>query len=275
MKLSYLKVKLRRKVVQIVWRPINFLLAIYFRYILKFRLAPIVILTPGKVGSSSIYRSLKQSYLGKVYHVHSLDIDSIMKSRKEVLESDRRSVPFHNLVAYHLAKKLENHLVKPYVIVLVREPVSRAVSEAYQNSDLISGIIENDGGIDDEAMMHHLGSLLKDPSHANKPDDWFNREVLNPFGLDIFSSGKHEKYTIYDRPKVRLLVLRMEDINKDFLNAIRKLVNDEIEIELLLDNIGSQKWYSESYVSVLSALNNQEYKSLFKETRYYKHFYSD
>ena len=275
MKLSYFKVKLRRKVLQIVWRPVNFLLGMHFRYVLKFRQSPIVILTLGKVGSSSMYRSLKKAYTGKVYHVHSLNIDSILESRRVVLESDRKSVPFHNLIAYHLVKKLENHFVKPYVIILVREPVSRAVSEAYQNSDLFSGVIENDDGIDDKAMIRHLQSLLNDSSQANKPDVWFNREVLDSFDLDIFNSERHRKYTIYDRPKARLLVLRMEDMNKEFTFALKDFLNTEIDIELLLDNIGSKKWYSESYVSLLRALNEYESYSVFKETRYYKHFYGE
>lgn len=275
MELSYLIIKIRRIIVRMFWSPINILLGFYFRNIISFKEPPLVILTLGKVGSSSIYRSLKHGYSAKVFHVHSLNIKNLLESRRMVLESDRKSVPFHNLVAYHLANKMKVEGIRPYIIILVREPISRAISEAYQNLDLISDTIEKNDSIDDVAMLSYLKSILNDPDQATMLDSWFDREIFQQFGLDIFKYDRHSGFAVHDLPKARFLVLRMEDLNREFKSAMREFLNTDSEVELLLDNIGNRKWYRESYKSLVEYLKKTESGSLFKETRYYQHFYGD
>ena len=82
---------------------VNFIVRVNF-YFRKINNPLIIILTPGKVGSSSVYKSLKREYKS-VFHLHNFTVKSVERSISYNLNSNRKYAPLHLIVSKYLLKK--------------------------------------------------------------------------------------------------------------------------------------------------------------------------
>ena len=245
--------------------------------------SPILVYQMGKVGSSSIFDSLRATILDRpLFHLHFLDMNNI-QAAETVLRNrhgskynvNRRLLYEGRFVIKHI---LQRHSGDLKIISLAREPVARNVSSFFHNLDMFvpncaSRYKNGQIGITDIARQY-LGSFHE----HDVPLNWFDNEMKRVFAIDVFSDEnlhyRHGGISIYKRGRVELLVLRAEDIDNLASQALRRFLNIDV-VSLKNANVAQDKDYSRVYRDFKRELRlPTEYLSRMYESKYVKHFYS-
>ncbi|MBA2491438.1 MAG: hypothetical protein H0V34_06930 [Gammaproteobacteria bacterium] len=245
---------------------------------------PIVIYQRGKVGSSSVYRSLLNMDLGRpVFHVHF--INNIERRHWEMCGAHKLtpSAYFarsrHLVVSRYLNKEIKSGLQgrKWKVITLIRDPLKQRMSSFFQIVDLIIPDFEQrcrDNTLSVKALTEiYLERYRRDRGQT----DWFNREIKPVFGIDVFSTGfaRSRGYQIYHGDRAELLLIRLENLDKCATEAFGEFLGIP-DFKLSNENITDDKTHAAVYrefvnTSVLpEAYINAVYDSVFA-----RHFYTD
>ena len=120
MKINILKVKIRRFIAKRLSVLIQLIYYLKFKTYNFKKKPPIVVLTPGKVGSSSVYKTLKNKLINNyVFHIHQLSDFGIENSMNTHLNSDRKSLPMHLIVSSLLNQKLKDYNDEVIIITLL------------------------------------------------------------------------------------------------------------------------------------------------------------
>lgn len=137
----------------------------------------------GKVGSSSIFNSLKELDLPNqdIFQVHIIESAEVSLNN-QLKKGFKASKTLQDGVK---VKKLlrENNYQKIKVIVGVREPISRWISDVFQNIDVRYAFLKNAyEQIDLEKTINYIKSTLEDEPF----NTWFDSELKSTFGVDVF-----------------------------------------------------------------------------------------
>ena len=166
----------------------------------------VVVLTMGRVGSTSIHASIPQRPGRVKYHVHSVNGRTLAKQvlRKGTLEKSARSVR-HGVEA---KAAIEAFSGRAKIVSLVRDVVSRETSSAFASLRATN---------DPETV----GAILSDPVRTRefywstfsrgRPHVWFDNEIRDVFGIDVYDTPfPDEGWGRYSNGRFDLLVLRSE-----------------------------------------------------------------
>lgn len=206
---------------------------------------PVIVYQRGKVGSSSVYHTLRNMNIGRpVFHVHFINA---IERRHRQLCSELKLTPSayfarsrHLVVSRYLNKEINRGLQgkKWKVITLIRDPLKQKISSFFQLIDLIIPDFEQryrDKTLSVEALTEIFMERYKPEGALN---DWFNRELQPVFGIDVFADSFTHAcgYQIYRGERADLLLIRLEDLSRcateafgEFLGiADFKLVNENV-----------------------------------------------
>jgi hypothetical protein len=239
---------------------------------------PIVILTPGKVGSTSVEYTLKGEKKWNIFHIHNLNINTIRQIKESNLLTNRKSIPLHLIVSGILSNKLKKYKLPIYYITIVREPISREISSFFQNIDQVKDRVEGHRlDIDIEKSIE----LIQEKFHNNITSNlevWFKTEIEEAMGIDIFKKEYDYKkdYEIFSNGQHNLLIMRMETMNQVFPLAIKDFLNLEAPLYLLNKNIGEKKYYSSDYSGIRARVRfRKKIIDNIIESKFFSHFYTD
>jgi hypothetical protein len=259
-----------------------FSIVVQLFYYIKFKLihfskkSPIIILTPGKVGSTSIYNILKNEFKNPIFHIHQISRKGIHESWEKHINSDRKSVPLHLIISKLLHKKLTRYSGPIYIITIVREPIAREISAFFQNTEFFKTIVEDAKlNVDVQKSVYLLREIFE-RNIILDIEDWFNSEIKNYFGIDIFSIPFNEEkgFTIFKNGRFKLLLLKTETMNHVFQIALSEFLQKDIRFAIQKSNVGDNKHYAESYSQVKNQFKLDE--SVINQiisSRYFQHFY--
>ncbi len=275
--LKTLKRKSREIIARRLYSAVDFFYSKKIQF-LKLDRPPIVVLTPGKVGSSSIYNTLKKQLSNDIFHIYHIKGESIEDARQNHLSSGRKSIPLHLIVSKYLNKRLAAYKGKIYIITVVREPISREVSSFFQNADFhnyqlnqkdITSAVEN--------SLVRLNEIFEE-NICMRLDVWFQSELKDNFGIDVFQEKFHNKqgYKIIKNGRFNLLLLKMEDMETVFPNAIQDFLENKKKIKMKNSNVSSDKEYGEIYGKVRTRLGiNSIVMDKIITSNYFNYFYTD
>ncbi|MDJ0662083.1 MAG: putative capsular polysaccharide synthesis family protein [Crocosphaera sp.] len=231
----------------------------------------------GKVGSSTIYKSLKHLNLSiPIYHTHILD--------PKILEDLKRDINLHphlnqrqriitELCLHEQIKKgLDQKKWK--IITLVRDPISKNISSFFEN--LSNPFFYRNGTIENQDLDELIQQFL-DNFHHQWVLNWFDRNIKNIFNIDVFSQEfpKDQGYKIFTRENVEVLLIRTEDIDSKIEEAMKKFMNLE-DFNLINANIAKKKKYAKKYKKFQQIINLPEsYIDEMYNSKYAQHFYSE
>jgi hypothetical protein len=252
-------------------------------YWLKFKVLnfnknpPVVILTPGKVGSSSVYYTLtKKLKNNNIFHIHFLSKEGLKRAKQIHLNSDRKSLPLHLITSELLFDKLKKYDKQVKVITIIREPISRTVSSFFQNIDFYKDSIEDSKLVLNESKAVKIieKKISNSVLDINK---WLNSEIRENFNIDIYNKKfPKEKYVISKNQKVNLLFLKMEDLDDVFTKSTKDFFDLKEGITLENYNVGEKKYYSRQYQKLKNTINIDEtILKKIKSSKYYTHFYAN
>lgn len=266
----------------------------------------------GKVGSTSVLKTLNHFLPGeKIHQTHGLSEHQMLDAIIRWLDRSRRNPGFKPSPNLLSSIEVSGYLCGGtaqrdwYLLSLVRDPIGRNVSAFFQNLHLVwvhqlplaareicarilrkkAGDIAGEDEIREVAKA--LAALFHQQYFQQFLDRWFEDEMRGVFGIDVFSEpfSSERGYQIYQKDRVRLLLLRIEDFANGFEPGLRDwlagspwehALDAKEDLELKRANEAGNKRYALLYRQFMEELTfepdvvKREYSS-----RTARHFYSD
>jgi hypothetical protein len=217
---------------------------------------PILVFQPGKVGSRSVFASLKQLNLDvPVYHAHRLnDLHVAETWARENLADPRREL---EMVAQNRMLYAQLQSADPprfNIISLVRAPIPRMISSFFQYLPVYVPEIKQ-GAQEQTLTGADLAGLFVTKRGDRSHEKWFDEQIKALFDLDVYATPfAHARgYHIYENPKARLLIIRLEDMSRVFEHAMHEFLSLP-PFELTRTNVADKKWYAGLYNDFVNAL---------------------
>ena len=237
----------------------------------------VIVLSPGKSGSSSVYNTIKQILSMRVEHLHFISPSGISKEWSRNLKGPRRSVPLHLLHAFTSRDTIFDSNRKRFVFVIVRDPREWVISAIFQNLDTFDGALDSGCNVNFEIVEREVGKSFK--SIGGDLDQWFDEEIKKPFGIDVFSSSskKSQCVEIFENGNVKLLLEKIEElkaITPEILNSFFETTQFHKEFQFSYNNVSKNKFYGTEYLEFKSKfqIDHLDYKNLM-QSRYVQKFY--
>ncbi len=219
----------------------------YFAYAPLHNDEMILIYQPGKVGSRSLYWSLKD-YGKYVLHSH------VLKGAEQGEDT--------------LQKLLEQKSAK--VISLVREPLARRISEMWQNIPSVNRYSA-------EVDFAEIEQFYFQEGFECQEFEWFHRELESVIGINVYDYpfDKEKGYAVIQKNNIELLLMQVEQ-----LNTLEAVVGNFIGIpdfRLQNKNISKEKRYRFAYQAYLEAFTmpDERLKQIYYENPYMNFFYTE
>lgn len=224
-----------------------------------------LIYSMGKVGCTTIYRSLEKEFpSADVFRVHFLSdnyLNNILPSRHK---SFHNNITLGKNILSHIAKNPESRIK---IITMTREPVERAISDLFQNWEHLYDDIEN---VPFNVLKQRIESL-----NHNYTLNWFDVEFKEYLNFDIykhhFSIGRG--YEIYSFGKYDILCMKLEK-----LDSIADLAFDEFlgqKINLSNRNSSQYKKGKDAYSFLKSQVKiDKDVLMNVYNSKYVRKFYS-
>lgn len=228
-----------------------------------------LIYTLGKVGSSTIYATLKKKLPGvPVHHVHYLS----EKFLGDLLPKSDDYFKKHIGLGRRILADLEKHKARRVcIITLVREPVVRDVSALFQTWRGRFGDVPFDSKSNAELVAH-----LKERKFQHTLT-WFDEEFKEWTGVDVYALpfDKQRGYSIHRTDRFDILFVKLEQLNEVFAPAMKEFIGLELS-RLELANIGEEKLSREKYKSLAAEIRfTAEELDHVYGSRYMQHFFSE
>jgi hypothetical protein len=242
----------------------------------------IIIFQPGKVGSMTVQASLERAFENRsrnveIHHVHALNQ---LDKREEFVKKTRKN-PTESLALIQQWKKLRveiaNHPRRRwYIINLVRDPIAMKVSALFQLLDQ---------HIPDWQERHAAGILkmtdlinlffTKREFDFSGLETWYDIQVREIWNIDVFSKPfpKEKGYVIYSQANIRLMIIRLEDLNRVANQAFYDFLGLQ-GFQVVDANVGEKKPYAKLYAEFKSLPLPSDYVDRGYRTRFANHFYT-
>ena len=212
----------------------------------------------GKVGSTTVFRSLRAIDAEPVYDIH-----FISKSGLDRSEAEHREVqqfPMHLRAGRILNEKVNSERQKVFAVTLVREPVARAVSDIFQNPSFYEGVRNDKGEWNKTRILENATQALD--RQMNYVKMWFRDEIEEYYGIDCaeIPFDADRGWSIEKNDRVNLLVIRLEDLNREGPAALADWLGHKEPVPLVMANVRGQSQEAAVYAEVKNEFKIAEEK---------------
>ena len=244
---------------------------------------PIIIYQFGKVGSTTIYKSLKKENISnQIYHIHFLSRKGINNAINSHKIQGKKLVP-HLLLSDLLRRKIDNTKdVSWKIITSIREPIGFEVSNFFESLEWIGPtreIMNDDREIDNKLLVSFLEEKIRNyDTKTSYVDTWFDKEFKESCDIDVYNFRfNYEKgYSIIRKKNVEVLILRLEDLNRNFDDALTDFLSLSQPIKMVKANIGKDKKYADVYRYVKENIHiPQDVCKRIYSSKFSTHFYDE
>jgi hypothetical protein len=249
---------------------------------------PFIVYQMGKVGSKGVSLSLESiPQRVPVYHVHRLTDQGLKmvanktSNRLNILTGERvPNIQFYEgrYLRDQLATRFQDRQV--YVISLVRDPIARCISGFFFSGkdSIVKDFDQLRNKHSDDAMIDIMRDLyLNEYSHHHVPETWFDDEMKVIFELDVFETpfDKLRGWQLYENPRVRLLLIRLENLNDVWQEAFSAMQTGFDTPALIRANDNQEGPNGTLYRRFLKEPALPEaYLDRMYQTRFAQHFYT-
>ena len=248
----------------------------------------LIVFQMGKVGSSTIVRSLKHAdNQFNIYQIHVLTHEWIKKVEKQYRDASKIHgkvlIDEDLLASMYLRKIIDKKTVtkKFKVITLIRDPIARNISSFFQAFSIYFPNEARQFKINKTKFEDNLDLLidifLNEFERHDVPLLWFDVHMKPSFDIDVYKSDFDPSigYKIYHGKTADLLLLRLEDLDKCAEKAFKMFLNiDKFELEYT--NISKEKEYGYAYGQFKNKIIlPREYIDKIYHSKFVKHFYTE
>lgn len=164
----------------------------------------VIVLTMGRVGSSSVARALEAALDAPIPHLHS--VDPFKVSKQVVRAGSPGKAPRSVRQALKFLRQSVTSTARLRVVSLVREPIDRNISAAF-TSLRKSRNRQLREAVDDSDALIQLWKEFDD----RRPFQWFQDEIEGVLGVRVFDGEPIQHgFGRWSTPDVDLLVLRSD-----------------------------------------------------------------
>jgi len=249
------------------------------------RETPLVVLSMGKVGTSSVAHALREACpKSPIYHIHTLQPARLAHEEKVYREHFQR---LHGIHAHLLDSLFIRHQLdggkRPRggwrLITLVRDPLQRNLSSFFQTLNLHASDLGFAKRLQDESDASVVDDMIKYFTRQwsqERPATWFDDEVRAVFGLDVLSQPFPQEagYGIYEGEQTSLMVIRLEDLSTCVQQAFGEFM-DVQDLTLSREQDATLKFYAKAYREFRDrARFDEEFLDRIYGTQYARTFYS-
>lgn len=239
---------------------------------------PLLVYQMGKVGSRAVVEALRASpHLHRpVHHFHLLnDLDEIEQAVRTTHAGDisqtLESIAYGRRIRQRLLDRPDENVD---VVSLVRDPVRRNLSAFVQSfPQMVPEAYERFGR--GELLRDEILGLFIDSFDHSAPLMWFDRQVREVFGIDVFEKpfDWEAGFTIYTRDSVRLMVIRLEDLDRCVGPALEGFLG-LTGVRVSRANETGATEHSRLYHELEAAGMPMSYLDSMYGSRFARHFYS-
>ena len=202
---------------------------------------PILVYQMGKVGSSTVARTLEETDLSSpIVHLHNLNSEKVAENVAS-LRANPGYLDGHVVTSAILEEKdLAWGRFPCCIVTLTREPVGRAISFAFEDWRRQLPEVKDLEELDVDRMIRLVRRKLRSGSPHADPGRWFEREIEAVFGIDVMSVPYdfERGFVTLRRGPVEVLILRMEDLNRSLAAGLADLLDlDREEVEMVRANV--------------------------------------
>jgi len=225
---------------------------------------PVLVYQMSKVGSSTVQETLHEAGVPSL-HVHFVESEHWEAASGMYAESN---VPlphhFHTGRLVRLWLNRTNRQVR--VVTLVRDPIARYVSGAFEVSNL-KGMPTSEF----EKALQTLRDQLTNEDALQYAYQWFNREIEPIFGVDVLEHPFNREKGVgrIRRENVDILILTLEQLN----NRVSTVLSDFVETPLSLCRSRVRKEGTYLRIKKELALPEHTVRRLY-DNEWMRHFYS-
>jgi hypothetical protein len=231
---------------------------------------PVIVYQMGKVGSSSITKSLRLSGV-RAFHVHRINPAMIKQVREEHLNIGQN--PPRERIGAILYENVVKKPRRAKFITLVREPISRNISAFFENFEHFAKVRFEKSTF---SICDLVNIFIAEYSH-NVPLNWFDQEIKSTLGIDVYKYQfpRDKGYLLIREGYFELLILKCELADSIKERVISEFLNLS-NFEVIRKNLAKDKIYAESYQEFLRAISLPEsYVETMLNSKYTRHFYTD
>lgn len=233
-------------------------------------LDPLLVFTMAKVGSSSVYNSVKKASEIPAFHIHTLNEREVRDDHQlcfdcGIYPNSRSPVPFIRRDIFERNR--------PYkVISLFRNPIDRNLSAFFDAFRLMMGMAATDY----EGTMEDLVNAFYDRFNHDYPIRWYQQQFLYGVGVNVYehSFDTTAGYSVIEEGHCSVLLMNsaVDDTLKssliaDFLNLPSFQLNNA--------NIRAASKEAKLYHQFKSHISLDEaYLGRMLDNQYFEHFFS-
>lgn len=228
----------------------------------------ILVYTMGKVGSSTMYNTLKKHLpFTDIFHVHFLSTNWLEKILPEKPQMFHRNINKGMHVLNHLS---DNEQKRIKIISLVRDPFGRVVSDLFENWEAYFPNKPPNETKNDEIL-----EKLK-TSNLDYVLNWFETEFKNFTNFDVYHTpfDYQRGYTIYQNQDFDFICFQLEKLNSCYNSALKEFLKIDVP-ELLNANVTRNKNTGDLAGQIKQLYTPQEeLLSHVYSSKFMTHFYS-
>lgn len=236
---------------------------------------PILVYQMGKVGSTTVERSLRAAGVNGVFKLHFLagSLSVRIRARQE-----RNLIPHSG---FYTGQALKRRMRSPNfyckIITLVRDPIAHQISSLFELHRIGAvDIAGEDGHADAQRALHYLHDRLERPTACSYASEWFDKELKNVFGIDVFAHpfDKEAGYAHIEDGNTEVLVLRLEDLSELIPTVVSTFVNHKLDTAVARRSEKSHE--AETYrLTKRNVTVSPEACQRIYSTPFVQHFYSE
>ena len=250
---------------------------------------PILVYTMGKVGSSTVVESLRQSRVSSlVYHVHFLSPENLGRIQAKY-EHAGNSIAARATLSKLLSGTLDHlsssqilspmNLRETYIISLVRDPVETFFSHVFQNPKTHRPfLLGDDGTISKSAVeryvLEHFSSFGDNGDYIS---NWFDDEFLRYTGIDVYAHpfDCDIGFDTLTQGPWKVAIVSLENLGVSLPKAIYRLFGNRSNIEIANSNIRADTGEANLYREIKNGVSIPiECLQKVYATQYARHFFS-
>ncbi len=252
---------------------------------------PILIYTMGKVGSSTVFQSIRRSGVSSlVYHVHFLTAANLERTKKRYEDAGHTKgirLSIAELLTGHVGHMPASYAVAELcqadgqwnVVSLVRDPIATFFSHVFQNPQIHRPfLLGQDGKLDREKVENHIRQKFTDFDPARDfIAGWFNTEFLPFTGIDVYSYpfDQSQGHCVIREAKWGVALVTLESLETSLSAALSDLLGKECRVQISNTNLRSETADGELYAEIKNSITiPADCLERIYSTRYARHFYS-